>query len=171
VSFIPAEGVGMPQPTLQGLPQELITDILEYVCEQIVKDLTELHLRSKTPCHKLLHPFVQLHLVSRTFHAVLTHYVRVDGVPVRKRLLDMQLGKFINLVKTSSRFAGYDFLGCDLSSVLKHSGHVWKNPSLVKIFPQLFAQSILEPATARFFLSWGPELFKDLLVETKNDGE
>ena len=84
----------MTQPTLEGLPQELIADILEYVCEEIVKDLTELQLSSKTPCHKLLHRFVHLHLVSRTFHAVLTHYARVDGVPVRKRLLDLQLGKF-----------------------------------------------------------------------------
>ena len=162
----------MPQPTLQGLPQELITDILEYVCEQIVKDLTGLRFNSKTPCHKLLHPFVNLHLVSRTFHAVLTHYVRVEGLPVRKRLLDLQMGKFMNLVKTSSTFARDDFLGCEVSPVLKHCGHVWKNPRLVKIFPQLFVQSsILEPAAARFFLSWGPELFKDLLVETKNDGE
>jgi hypothetical protein len=92
-------------------------------------------------------------------------------VPVRKRLLDLQMSKFINLVKTSSRFAGDDFLGCEPSSVLKHCGHVWKNPGLVKIFPHLFAESVLEPSAVRFFLSWGPELFKDLLVETRNDGE
>jgi len=76
--------------SLQTLPVEVLANVLEQVCRQIVNDLTTSDSKRKptNSYAKLLNQFLQLRLVSRSFHAVLTHYVRVDGKSIRNQLLE-----------------------------------------------------------------------------------
>src|SRR5271154_6749560 len=88
----------MSKQTLQGLPQELITLILGHVCKQIVQELAAFR-SSPLQYPATLKQFLQLLLVSRCFHRVLTLYVRVDGMPVRARLLDLQIQRLRNFLE------------------------------------------------------------------------
>ena len=87
----------MSQQILRGFPEELITLILEHVCGLIVQELTAFprpRLYRTTVNH-----FLRLLLVSRRFHRILTLYIRVDGMPVREKLLDLQMQRLIDFLE------------------------------------------------------------------------
>jgi len=135
----------MVKPLLQTLSQELIIRILEFVCELIIKELTTLTFNPATRYGRTLKQFLQLNLVSKSFHDILAYSVRVDGQLVKKRLLDLQMQKFTTYLE----FA--DILGRTVYSSERTSrseteviqdrcGQVWRNPAFIDIVPQVFGE-------------------------------
>ena len=131
----------MYQQTLRGLPEELITLILEYVCELIVQELTAF------PRQRLygatLNHFLRLLLVSRCFHRILTLYIRVDGIPVRERLLDLQMQRLRNFFE----FGRYKHI----SRIRQTCGNVWGNPGSPSLILKLFVEECYQGPNVAFF--------------------
>ena len=148
--------------SLQIFPQELLIVVLEQVCHLIVKDLTTLNVKH-TECAKFLHQFLQLHLVSRSFHGLLTHYVRVDGKPIRKRLLELQMQKLTTVLELSEIMDN----PLKKSTLYRACGYVWKNPLQFNILSDLFdTAQFLSGGAARLFLFYAPKCCRELLTET-----
>src|SRR5271170_894267 len=151
--------------SLQTFPQELLLVVLEQVCRLIVKDLTTLNVKH-TECAKFLNQFLQLHLVSRSFHRLPTHYVRVDGKPIRERLLELQMQKLttiFELVEIMDK-------GLNKSTIYRACGHVWKNPLQFNTLSDLFdtTGAFLSMGAARLFLFYAPKCCRELLTETNH---
>jgi len=158
--------------SLQTLPQVVLGDILEEVCQWIVKDLTTLDPEHTTSYARLLCQFRGLHLVSRSFHALLTHYVRVDGKTIRKRILELQMQKLTALLELIPMVAireGSRPVLLHPSTVIQTCGFVWKNPLVFDVLPHLFHTKLfLSPDAAIVFLYWAPEACKEFLMETRD---
>jgi len=156
--------------SLQTFPQELLLVVLEQVCHLIVRDLTTLDLTRKS-CGRFLHQFFGLHLVSRSFHGLLTRYIRVDGNPIRKRILELQMQKLINFLQWYPIVGRSEFrvpVPLKVSDIYEACGHVWKNPLVFSIVPDLFEEDMfLSQDAAKQFLCWAPESCKEWLTETK----
>ena len=139
--------MNMEQPLLEILPQELIICILECVCDLIIKELATLKFRQpKTPYGSTLNQFLQLNLVSKSFYHLLAYSIRVDGQPIKKRLLDLQMQKFTDYLESAEGYLlgrGRFIAGrrqCETLVIWKTCGQVWKNPPFVNIVPQLLLE-------------------------------
>jgi hypothetical protein len=88
--------------TLGGLPEDVLIQILQTVCESILGNLLIFRVCPKQDERfgLFLNQFLHLNLVCRSFHRHLTHGVRVRGTPVRQKLLDLQTEKFTYLLET-----------------------------------------------------------------------
>jgi hypothetical protein len=127
----------MGQPLLEILPPELIICILECVCGLIIKELSTLTFRRpKKPYGSTLNQFLQLNLVSKSFYHLLAYNIRVDGQPIKKRLLDLQMQKFTNYLDFGqAHILGRSRRQCETLVIRERCGEVWKNPAFVKSFP------------------------------------
>jgi len=127
----------MGQPLLEILPPELIICILECVCGLIIKERSTLTFRRpKKPYGSTLNQFRQLNLVSKSFYHLLAYNIRVDGQPIKKRLLDLQMQKFTNYLGFGqANILGRSRRQCETLVIRERCGEVWKNPAFVKSFP------------------------------------
>ena len=88
------------------LPSEVLVHILEIVGKSICQDLItiDFHRGAKSskaiPYGRHLNQFLQVCLVCKLFHRFLTDYVRVHGLPIRERLMDLQMLKFTNFLES-----------------------------------------------------------------------
>jgi hypothetical protein len=90
---------------LQHIPSEVLVHILEIVGKSICQDLItiDFHRVAKSsnaiPYGRHLNQFLQVCLVCKLFHRLLTDYVRVHGSPW-ERLMDLQILKFTNFLES-----------------------------------------------------------------------
>jgi len=91
---------------LRRIPSEILVQILETVGKSICQDLMtiDFHRGAKSsnaiPYGRHLNQFLQVGLVCKLFHRFLTDYVRVHGLPIRERLMDLQMLKFANFLES-----------------------------------------------------------------------
>jgi len=158
----------MSKQSLQNLPQELITLVLEHVCRLIVQDLTMFVFPRRNPYGETLNQYLRLLLVSRCFHRILTHYVRVDGIPIRKKLLDLQMQRLINFLE----FGGCSDSGRQIGQILDKCGYVWANPGSRNLILQLFSKEDYQSSEAEvFYIGLLPKMFQKELVKTVDNEE
>jgi hypothetical protein len=113
-----------------------------------------------------LNYFLQLLLVSRCFHRILTLYIRVDGIPVRKRLLDLQMQRLINFLEFGS--GHYK----QISGIRTTCGYVWGNPGSPSLIFKLFVEERYQASeTAFFHMCLLPKLFEKENLTTVEDKE
>ena len=95
-------------------------------------------------------------------------------MPVRDRLLDLQMIKFTNMLETISTIRIWDtdvIFRLEIANILDTSGHVWCNPGFFDIIPQLFSPySYLSMDAALYIMARVPQVFRDRLVNTAEDG-
>ena len=164
--------------TLSSLPEDILIQILQTVCESILDDLLIFRVcpEQDERFGLFLNQFLQLNLVCRSFHRHLTHSVRVRGTPVRRKLLDLQTEKFKYLLETvgfimreHNRMCSPDFnsfWSITIPHILLICGSVWNNPSFPSIFPQLFVEDSRVSYEAQLYLLYlVPSLFEKELVE------
>jgi len=78
-------------PQWAHLPEEIVNEILEFVCTGIVDEITDIsHGYEDVDFGQGLREFSQLSRVSHQFHRLLSSSVRVDSLPVRKYLISLQ---------------------------------------------------------------------------------
>ena len=140
----------MSKLTLENFSQELLIRIFELVGGSIVQDLIKLDFMEYHESYgRLLNPLLQLHLVSKSFHLLLTHYVLVDGRTLRSRLLDLQMQKLTNYLESAFTFGQYLMHNPSLlctcriritgKDILRNCGFVWKNPTFRSVcYPNLW---------------------------------
>jgi hypothetical protein len=171
----------MSAATLQSLPHDLTVSILECVCKLIIEQLSAL---TSTPYGQLLNQFVQLQLVSKSFRMLLTCSVRVDKIPVRKRLLELQIQKFTHYLEfapifdknsyrhtyeryyrvgRTQRYAPHVSEVKDM--ILTTCGPVWRSPAILSILSQMFTGGRLTYETTIFFVSQLRKFLKPELVD------
>jgi len=174
----------MSKLTLQNFSQELLIRILEQVGDFIVQDLMKLDFMDYHQRYgRLLNPLLQLHLVSKSFHVLLTHHVRVDGRPLQSRLLDLQMQKLTNYLESAFTFGRYRIHNpsslCTCRSdrgihvtgnnILRNCGLVWKNPTFRSVcYPNLWINPCwcVFLRETKIWLIFLLRDFKDELVET-----
>jgi len=156
----------MSNTTLQDLPLEVITLILQHVCELIVRDLTSFDFRcgGRNPYYgKTLNEFVQLLLVSRRFYKILSLCVRVDGKAIRKTLLDLQMQRLINFLE----FGGGSKSEYQIHQIGRTCGYVWENPGAPDVILRLFDERHYQSCEAAVFhMCLLPKLLKKVLLKT-----
>src|SRR5271154_4811958 len=131
--------------TFRDLPKDCVIRILQLFCESVIVDLTDWN--GKESYGALLHQYTQLLLVCRTFHSFTNLYVKVDGVPIRKKLIKQQKVRFLDLLGTieirwpndprpaaTSTWHGLDIQ----SNVLRLCGSAWNNSTVLENVPRLF---------------------------------
>ena len=143
--------------TLENFSQELLIHILEVVGKSIIRDLIKLEFTDYHESYgRLLNPLRQLRLVSNSFHVLLTHHVRVDGRPLRPRLLDLQMQRLKNYLESAFTFGGYlmhnpsSLFTCKSdrgihiagAHILRNCGFVWKNATFSQ---RLLSKSLAYP--------------------------
>jgi hypothetical protein len=170
----------MPSP---HLPQELIVLILEFACEGIMKDLTTFDHKNlslphsklrERPFGRLLNQFHQLILVSHSFHSILTHDVRVDGVPIIEKLLLLQIKRFTTLIYSAGELPGYGANVVDVDEIRRICGVVSRNPSLCDFMQPIFTGESLRYMSAEtvvWFRFGLQELYGKETVESVDDGD
>jgi hypothetical protein len=163
----------MARHTLETLPRELMISILECVCQLIVKELTTLTFTRSVPYGRILNQVTHLELASDLFHTLLKKYVRVDGMPVRQRLLELQMQKFTNYIETVGLLPRVrPHRWSEVAEIQNICGNVWMNPYFRNIIPQLLnEESKLTFEAVIFFIFQLPQLFEAQLVKTANDSE
>ena len=153
----------MARHTLDTLPRELMISILECVCQLIVKELTTLTFSRRVPYGRILNQVTHLELASNLFHTLLKHYVRVDGMPVRQRLLELQMQKFTNYIESVGILGRLPRPNhwSEVAEIQKTCGDVWRNPYFRNIIPQLLnEESKLTSGAVIFFIFQLPKLFE-----------
>jgi hypothetical protein len=183
----------MSHLTLENFSQELLIRILEQVGGSIVQDLVKLDIMNYHDGYgRLLNRFLQLNLVSKLFNVLLTHYVHVDGTPLRSRLLDLQMQKLTNYLESAFTFGRYlmhnpsseslctwrsdrgiHITGAD---ILRNCGFVWKNPTFRSVcYPNLWLNPcwcVFLRETKIWLIFLLRDLFKDQLqVENMGSGD
>src|SRR5271170_7211480 len=148
--------------TLGSLPEDLLIQILQNVCELILGDLLvfRTHRQKEERFGRFLNQFRQLNLVCKSFHRLLTHSVRVRRTPVRQKLLDLQMEKFTYHLETAgflmrehrkTRYTDFNrWSGITIPHILLICGSVWNHPSFSSIFPQLFDKDCHVSYNAKF---------------------
>jgi hypothetical protein len=166
----------MARHTLETLPRELMISILECVCQLIVKKLTTLTFTRRVPYGRILNQVTHLELASDLFHTLLTKYVKVDGMPVRQRLLELQMQKFTNYIESvgvlPGRRRGQPSRWSEVAEIQKTCGNVWMNTYFRNIIPQLLNEESKLTSEAVIFLIFQlPKLFEAQLVKTADDSK
>jgi hypothetical protein len=116
--------------SLGNVPRELFLRILENVCESIVEGRTEWEYLDCGWFYYAtqLRNFSKLNLVSKSFHTLLTHYVRVDETPVRKKVLDLQMLRFTVILEAGQFIASKEG-HYTVHAIKSVCGPVWNNPA------------------------------------------
>jgi hypothetical protein len=148
--------------------------ILECVCQLIVKELATLTFARRVPFGRILNQVTHLELASDLFHTLLKKYVRVDGMPVRQRLLELQMQRFTNYIESvgllPGRRRGQPNDWSEVAEIQNTCGNVWRNPYFRSIIPQLLnKESKLTSEAVIFFIFQLPKLFEEQLVKTADD--
>ena len=78
---------------LERLPEELIIYIIDYICEMIVQDLTRIRFEPHVEFGREPNQFKDIRLVCKTFYRIIHNTVLVDGLPIRPRLLCLQMDR------------------------------------------------------------------------------
>lgn len=127
----------------RGLPEETLIRILEYTCESVMNDATSIHFPSSRCFTNTLNEFRELHLVCHAFHRIVTHCIKTHGLPIRQKLLDLQMEKLATLFEACCLLTAFedDWGGTAISieQITQVCGAVWNNPAFVDFLPQLFA--------------------------------
>jgi len=161
--------------TFRDLPKDCVIRILELFCESVIGDLTDWN--GKDSYGALLHQYTQLLLVCRSFHSLTNLFVKVDGVPIRKKLIKEQKARFLDLLgtieirwpndprpATSSTWHGPDIQ----RNVLRLCGSAWNNSAVLENVPRLF--KFENEHFEKMCLIWcyvAPKLFEKDLIDIK----
>ena len=158
---------------LECLPQELIILIIEYVCTMIMQDITSVHFGPSYSFRKRLHDVVHLQMVCRTFYRIIHSAVLVDGLPIRPRLLCLQMDRFrFHLEGCNSCFGKrHSWESPTSNSIRSYCGPVWYNPEFYSVFPKLFdMESCIREDTSAWLMYQAPFWFEKKLVKNKACG-
>jgi hypothetical protein len=143
---------------LTKVPVDVFLRILEYVSEKLLEDVK--NVQASDSITQYLNQYAQLHLVCRSFHELLTHYVLVDGVLFREKLAEAQIGRFKSLLtwhavrnrKCTIRFNR----SIGPPEILRSCGYVWKNPLFPRFLRCVFVyhEILSEEALGGFTYLW-----------------
>lgn len=102
-----------------------------------------------SPFGRRMKQFLHLLLVSRSFYILLTESVRVDYMPIRRKLMDYQITKFLIFLETNvsimhlemeRSYTESSFEGPNLTDIQNNCGPVWHNPILPTVMPQILSR-------------------------------
>ena len=126
------------------LPDCLLCDILEYACEDIVRDCGAVDIKGVPRYGAHVRRFLWLLLINRRFFSLLSTTVLVEGRPVRKKLLDMAEDKFKGLLFTRDpvpRDSNVERHSCHRISELRvwcACGPIWMSPRAGSLHEHIF---------------------------------
>lgn len=169
------------------LPNEIIVRILEHVCTLIIEDLNDITphikravtrssvLKNEWQFGRRLKQFLHLLLVCRSFHNLVIDQVRVNSTPIRTKLLDLQMSKFMNILELSNVVSktcnGRDqWGGIALRDIPEICGLVWHNPTFPTrntFFGVFLNEGGLERDGIEWFAYLAPKLCKDGVFKTE----
>lgn len=155
---------------LERLPNEMITYIIEYACENIMRDLTRIRFGPDYTFQKNLNRFVRLQLVCKTFYRLIHNTVLVGGLPIGPRLLDLQMDRFRHYLEGCHNCAHKrrSWEGLTKEMIKEYCGPVWYNPGFFSVFPQLFSDdSCIHEDTLIWIIYQAPIWFEKKLVKNK----
>jgi hypothetical protein len=131
---------------LERLPLELLTEILQLVCEDIMRTLQ--HVLSDPNAYFPLHEYFltlsrypRLHMVCRTFHVILNTGVRVNGTLIGQHLIDHQISRLVTFLDVIDLWA--DARPTIKKADIEHlCGRCWFNPRFAAVATSLLKRKI-----------------------------
>jgi hypothetical protein len=134
-----------PNQVLAKVPVDIFLRALEYISGNLLEEVQNAQVSDSIT--QYLDQYAQLNLVCRSFHQLLTHHVRVDGVPVlRVKLAEAQIRHFKTLLISyadskwrydySHRIRTFNPLGT--AEILRSCGCLWRNPLFPGFLPSMF---------------------------------
>ena len=166
-------GANMSVLVLQRIPSEVLVHILEMVGKSICQDLITIDFHRGTKSSKAI-PYGR-HVLGMQV-----------GLPIRERLMDLQMLKFTNFLESVKitqhhleilRVQDESECQCwpqiDGAGIVESCGFVWKNPLFRHICSQLFhpnGYSLFSRGTNVWLISLLRDVFKKDLVETATSG-
>jgi hypothetical protein len=131
-----------PNQVLAKVPVDIFLRALEYISGNLLEEVQNAQVSDSIT--QYLDQYAQLNLVCRSFHQLLTHHVRVDGVLLRVKLAEAQIRHFKTLLISH---AEYGNRSCGIrkfsnplgtAKILRSCGCLWRNPLFPGFLPSMF---------------------------------
>ena len=130
---------------LAKIPVDIFLRVLEYISEKLLEEVQNVQVSDSIT--QYLDQYAQLNLVCRSFHQLLTSYVRVDGVLLRVKLAEAQIRHFktllISYADSKWRYENSccrrrEFNPLGTAEILRSCGCLWRNPLFPGFLPSMF---------------------------------
>jgi hypothetical protein len=147
---------------LAKVPVDILLRVLEYISENLLEEVQNVQVSDSIT--QYLDQYAQLNLVCKSFHQLLTHHVRVDGVLLRVKLAEAQIRHFktllISYADSKWRYGNrcgiraYNQLGT--AKILRSCGCLWRNPLFPGFLPSMFLyrEALSDEALAGTMYLW-----------------